>query len=261
MRQTTATLAPAPGHVVFVGAGPGDPELLTLRAARALAEADIVLHDRLVGEGVLALAGAQATLVETGKEGFGPSMLQEDITAMILAFARAGRNVIRLKSGDPGVFGRLDEETEALAEAGIAYTVVPGITAASAAAAEIGQSLTRRGRNGSLRILTGHDVSGFAEQDWKSLARGGEVAAIYMGKKAARFLQGRLMMHGAAPETPVTLVENASRADQRIRVATLADLPAAAEGLGGPAVILFGLAPRAANLSALPAVPDLKEAL
>lgn len=261
MRQPPHPKAPAPGHVTFVGAGPGDPELLTLRAARALAEADIVLHDRLVGAGILALAGLRATLVETGKEGFGPSMPQQDITAMILAFARAGRDVVRLKSGDPGIFGRLDEETEALAEAGVAFTIVPGITAASAAAAGIGQSLTRRGRNGSLRILTGHDMKGFAEQDWKGLARPGEVAAIYMGKRAARFLQGRLMMHGAVPETPVTLVENASRPDQRIRAANLATLPAAAEDLDGPAVILFGLAPRDVVHSAISEPTELKEAL
>ncbi len=246
-----AQIAPAsghvsPGHVNFVGAGPGDPDLLTLRAARLLDQADVILHDRLVGEGVLALAGKQATLIETGKEGFGPSMPQGDITAMILAFARAGRNVVRLKSGDPGIFGRLDEETEALAEAGIPYTVTPGITAASAGAASIGQSLTRRGRNGALRIVTGHDMEGFADQDWTGLARKGEVAAIYMGKKASRFVQGRLMMHGADPATPVTLIENASRADERVVAATLATLPAAAATLTGPAVILLGLAPRAA---------------
>ena len=245
------------GQVSFIGAGPGDPDLLTLKAAKALLSADVILHDRLVGDGILALAGPDATLIETGKTGFGPAMPQEDITAMILAFANAGRDVIRLKSGDPGVFGRLDEETDALTEAGISFTIVPGITAATAAAAEIGQSLTRRGRNGSLRILTGHDMKGFAEQDWRSLAAPGEVAAIYMAKKAARFVQGRLMMHGAAPDTPVTLVENASRADQSVRSTTLAALPETAQTLSGPAVILYGLAPR----QAIAALPTLKEAL
>lgn len=243
--------------VLFVGAGPGDPDLLTLRAARALAAADIVLHDRLVGPGVLALAGPQATLIAVGKEGFGPSTPQTEITALILAFARAGRRVLRLKGGDCGIFGRLDEETGPLAEAGIGYEIVPGITASVAAAAAIGQSLTRRGRNTGLRILTGHDAEGFADQDWRALAQPGQVAAIYMGKKAARFVQGRLMMHGGDPATEVTVVENASLPGQRVLPTTLSALPACLEDVAGPAVILLGLAPRAAAL----ALPELKEAL
>jgi siroheme synthase len=164
--------------------------------------------------------------------------------------------VVRLKGGDCGIFGRLDEEIDALDAAGVTWAILPGITSATAAAASIGQSLTRRGRNGSLRILTGHDVEGFAEHDWRALARDGEVAAIYMGKKAARFVQGRLLMHGALPSTPVTIVENASRPDQRVLQATLATLPAAADAATGPAVILYGLAPRRAAA----ALPTLKEA-
>lgn len=240
----------APGHVTFAGAGPGDPDLLTLGVARALAQADVILHDRLVSAAVLALAGPQAVLVETGKEGFGPGMAQQDITALILGFARAGRDVLRLKSGDAGIFGRLGEELDALEAAGIGFTVLPGITAASAAAATIGQSLTQRGRNADLRIITGHDMAGFAEQDWRALARPGAVAAIYMGKRAARFLQGRLLMHGADPATALSLVENASRPDQRVIATTLARLPADSAALTGPAVILLGLAPRAAALPA-----------
>lgn len=244
------------GHVTFVGAGPGAADLLTVRALRALEAADIVLHDRLVGAEVLALAGPRAVLIETGKEGFGPSVPQADINALLAGFAREGRDVIRLKSGDGGVFGRLDEEIGALEAAGIGFTVVPGITAAVAAAAELGRSLTRRGRNGALRILTGHDMQGFAEQDWRGLSRPGAVAAIYMGKRSARFLQGRLMMHGAAPDTPVTLVENASRPGQRILGATLATLPAAVAELAGPAVLLYGLSPRRAGAGLI----QLKEA-
>ena len=134
---------------------------------------------------------------------------------------------MRLKSGDPTVFGRLDEEIDALrGRRACLGVIVPGITAASAAVAGIGQSLTRRGRNAAVRLMTGHDMKGFAEQDWRALARPGEVAAIYMGKRAARFLQGRLLMHGADPETPVTVVENASRPDQRILATTLARLRA-----------------------------------
>jgi uroporphyrin-III C-methyltransferase len=237
---------PQRGRVTFVGAGPGDPDHLTLRAARALAEAEVVIHDRLVGPGVLALAAPGAVLVDVGKEGFGPSTPQAAIHALITGYALTGARVVRLKGGDCGIFGRLDEEIEALEAAGVCYSIVPGLTAASVAAAAIGQSLTKRGRNGALRIVTGHDVAGFAEQDWRGMARVGEVAAIYMGRKSARFLQGRLMMHGAAADTPVTIVENASRADQRVVAATLATLPEALADVSGPAVLLYGLAPRRA---------------
>ena len=156
--------------------------------------------------------------------------------------------MVRLKGGDPAVFGRLDEEIEALEAAGIRYGIVPGITAASAAAATIGQSLTRRGRNSAFRILTGHDVDGFAEHDWRELAKPGSTAAIYMGVKAATFLRGRLLMHGAAGATPVTAVENASRPDQRVIATTLIDLPKSLADAApdGPVVIFYGLAPRAA---------------
>lgn len=242
MRDTAQTI----GHVTLAGAGPGDPGQLTLAVAQALSRADLVLHDRLVSAEVLALAGPQAHLIETGKTGFGPTMAQDEITALMVKSARAGHAVLRLKSGDPGVFGRLSEEMDALEAAGIGYTVLPGITAAAAAAASLGQSLTERGRNRELRLITGHDAKGLAEQDWAALARPGAIAAIYMGKRAARFIQGRLLMYGAGPGTPVTLVENASRPDQRILSATLASLPAFAAQLDGPAVILLGLAPRAA---------------
>ncbi|MCV2882771.1 siroheme synthase CysG [Actibacterium sp. XHP0104] len=234
------------GHVDLVGAGPGDPELLTLKARKALDRADVVIHDRLAAPEILELARREALIIDAGKTGFGPSTPQEDINALMIEHARNGAHVVRLKAGDPGVFGRLDEELDALTEAGISWRIVPGITAASAAVAQIGQSLTKRGRNGAVRLLTGHDIKGFAEQDWRSLAREGEVAAIYMGKRSARFLQGRLMMHGADPLTQITVVENASRADSRVIATTLSDLPADIDGVDGPAVILLGLAPRAA---------------
>ena len=235
-----------PGHVALVGAGPGDPELLTRRAARALHEADVVIHDRLVTPEILELARREATMIDVGKTGFGPSWKQGDIDALMIEHAREGAQVVRLKSGDPSVFGRLDEETAALDAAGIAWSVVPGITAASAAAADIGVSLTRRGRNSALTVLTGHDVDGFAEQDWRRMAQPGQAAAIYMGKRASTFLRGRLLMFGAAPDTPVTVVFKASRGDRTIVGTTLLGLPEAVEG-DGPAVILFGLAPRAAE--------------
>jgi uroporphyrin-III C-methyltransferase/precorrin-2 dehydrogenase/sirohydrochlorin ferrochelatase len=237
------------GHVSFVGAGPGDPELLTLKARRALHEADVVIHDRLVTPEILELARREAEIIDMGKEGFGPSTPQEEIDDMIAAKALEGQHVVRLKSGDATIFGRLDEEIDACTRAGVAFTVVPGITSASAAVATIAQSLTRRGRNASVRFITGHDVKGYAEQDWRALAMPGEVAAIYMGKRSARFFQGRLLMHGASPATPMSVVENVSRPDQRVLATTLGALPddLSDANLNGPALILFGLAPRAAE--------------
>ncbi len=253
------------GHVDFVGAGPGDPELLTLRARKALDRADVVIHDRLIAPAILELARREARLIDAGKEGFGPSTPQAEINALIVRHAREGAHVVRLKSGDPGVFGRLDDEIEACEAAGVTYAVVPGITAAAAAAAQVGQSLTRRGRNAGVRLITGHDVKGFADHDWRALARQGEVAAIYMGKRAAHYLAGRLMMHGAAADVPVTVVENASRADTRVLATTLAELPQAldAAAMSGPAVILYGLAPREALAAAAAAAApagNLREA-
>ena len=237
------------GHVSFVGAGPGDPELLTMKARRALHEADVVIHDRLVTPEILELARREAEIIDMGKEGFGPSTPQDQIDAMIAAKALDGNHVVRLKSGDATIFGRLDEEMDACTRAGVGFTIIPGITSASAAVATIGQSLTKRGRNASVRFVTGHDVKGYAEQDWRALSEPGEVAAIYMGKRSARFLQGRMLMHGASPATPISIVENVSRPDQRILATTLATLPddLANAALDGPALMLFGLAPRAAE--------------
>ncbi len=237
------------GHVDFVSAGPGDPELMTLKARNLLDRADVVIHDRLVTPEILELARREAVIISVGKEGFGPSTAQEVIHALMVEHAGQGAHVVRLKGGDASVFGRLDEEIAALEGAGIPWQVVPGVTAASSAAASIGQSLTSRGRNHALRLVTAHDMHGYADQDWQGLAEPGAVTALYMGKRAARFVQGRLLMHGAAPDMPVTLVENASRADQQIVGATLATLPHMAATLDGPAVILLGLAPRAAQQS------------
>jgi len=236
--------APGAGRVDLVGAGPGDPELLTLKARKLLDRADVVIHDRLVPGAILELARREAILIAVGKEGFGPSTPQSEINRLMIEHAAQGAHVVRLKGGDPSVFGRLDEETEALDAAGIDWAVVPGITAASASAAALGQSLTRRGRNASARLVTGHDMQGYAEQDWQALARPGAVAAVYMGKRASRFIQGRMLMHGASPDTPVSVVENASRPDQRILRATLASLPQVVADLAGPAVLLLGIAPR-----------------
>ncbi|MGR3803507.1 siroheme synthase CysG [Marinibacterium profundimaris] len=239
----------APGHVAFVGAGPGDPELLTLKARKALDAADVVIYDRLVSGEILELARREAVMIDAGKEAYGPSTPQDQINQLITKHAGEGHQVVRLKSGDATVFGRLDEEIEACEAAGVSWHIVPGITSASAAVAGIGQSLTRRGRNASVRFLTGHDMKGFAEQEWSDLAKPGQVAAIYMGKRATRFVQGRLLIHGADRATPVTFVENASRVDQRVvssTIGTMADDLAKAD-LTGPALTFLGLAPRAAQ--------------
>ncbi len=240
------------GSVDLVGAGPGDPELLTLKARNALDKADVVIHDRLVTGEILELARREAIIIDAGKEGFGKSIAQADIDALIVQHALDGHHVVRLKAGDPTVFGRLDEEIEAIEAHDIPYSIIPGITAASAAVANIGQSLTKRHRNSSVRLITGHDTKGYADHDWKALAQPGEVAAIYMGKKSARFIQGRLLMHGADPATPVTIIENVSRADQQIIATTLAELePTLTQAdLKGPAITLYGFSPRDAATQA-----------
>ena len=226
---------------------------MTLKARQAIDKADVIIHDRLVTADILELARREATIIDAGKEGFATSMAQSDIDALIVEHASNGAHVVRLKAGDPTVFGRLDEEMEAVTAAGISYQIIPGITAASAAAANIGQSLTKRGRNSEVRLITGHDTKGYADHDWKALAADGEVVAIYMGKKSARFVQGRLLMHGAKPDTPVTIIENVSRADQRIIACTLGTLePTMSDAnLTGPALTLLGLAPRDAAYAKL----------
>lgn len=237
---------PLVGKVFIVGAGPGDPDLLTRKALKVLDEADVVIHDRLVGPLVLELARREAIRIETGKKGFGPSWKQEDINALMIKHALEGARIVRLKSGDASVFGRLDEEMEALDSAGIPFEVVPGITTASAAAAEMNVSLTKRNRNSAFQILTAQDIKGFADHDWRTLARTGSVAAIYMGLKSAHFLAGRLMMHGADGEMPITIVQNVSRPDQKMVVSSIYELVSDAERLedDGPSILMLGLEPR-----------------
>jgi uroporphyrin-III C-methyltransferase/precorrin-2 dehydrogenase/sirohydrochlorin ferrochelatase len=237
------------GRVILVGGGPGDPELLTLKARRVLHEADVVLYDRLVDPRILELARREAELIEVGKTPGGPAWKQDDINAAMIEHARAGAVVVRLKSGDPMVFGRADEELDALDAAGVAWEVVPGITSASAAAASSGRSLTRRGRNQAITFVTAHEAQGYAEHDWRALAQPGNAIAIYMGLRASRFVQGGLMLHGASPETPVTVIENASRPEEKRVSATLGDMceQIGEAGITGPAIIFIGLPARRAQ--------------
>lgn len=238
------------GHVWLVGAGPGDPELLTLKARNRLHEADIVLYDRLTDPRILELARREAILIETGKSAGKPGWSQDAINAAMIEHARNGHQVVRLKSGDPLIFGRADEEMDALENADVKFDVIPGITSAIAAAAQAKISLTRRGRNSDIRFMTAHDTDGYAEQDWRALASGNTAAAVYMGVKAARFLQGRMILHGADPAMPVTIVEKISRPDEKRVDSTLSDFVVAMadEGIEGPAILLVGLAARDAEI-------------
>ena len=238
--------SPKAGFVHLIGAGPGDPDLLTVKAQKLIRSADVLIHDRLVSGDILELARREADFIEVGKSPYGKSWSQDDINAVMVEHASRGARVVRLKSGDPGIYGRLDEEMDALDAAGIGFDIVPGITSAAAAASDIKVSLTRRHRNSSLRFLTGHDINGFADHDWVSLGRPGSVAAIYMGVRAAGFMQSRLLAHGADAATPVTAVENASRSSRKIVSATLGSLSDALEqgGIKGPTIIFLDLAPR-----------------
>lgn len=230
------------GHVSLVGAGPGKAELLTLGARQKLHSADVIVYDRLVSQDVLDLARREAEYIYVGKEPGGMSTSQTDINAIIVGKAKSGLTVVRLKSGDPLIFGRADEEIDALEAANISYDIVPGITAAVAAASQIGASLTTRGHNKAVSFLTGHDAKGFAEHDWKGLSSSGARAAIYMGVGASRFIQGRLLLHGASAELPVTVVENVSRPNQTTLSTTLGRLAQDIEssGIKGPAILLVG---------------------
>jgi len=246
----------AAGKVLLVGAGPGDPDMLTTAARRALHAADVIVYDRLVSDGVMELGRREAEYIYVGKTPGEPSIKQDAINAILIEKASEGLSIVRLKSGDPLIFGRADEEIDALQAEGIPVQIIPGITSAAAAAAAINASLTTRGTNKAISLLTGHDAKGFAEQDWTSLAQPGGRAAVYMGVGAARFIQGRLLLHGAAGERPVTVVENASRPTQIITYTTLQNLPddIAAAGIKGPAILLIGYAERKINTKARVAI-------
>ncbi len=232
------------GSVALVGAGPGDPDLLTLKAVRALQAADVIVYDRLVGPRVLELARRDAERIAVGKSPGGPSVPQSEIDALLVDQARAGRRVVRLKGGDPLVFGRAAEELAALRAAGVPVEVVPGITAAAGCAAAIALPLTTRERTRSLTLLTGSAVDGPAEHDWADLARPGRAFAVYMGVRTAGHIERRLRAAGIDPATPVTVVENGTRPEQRVidgRIDGLADL-IDAHRVRGPAIIFVGLA-------------------
>ena len=234
------------GSVVLVGAGPGDPELLTLKAVRALQSADVVLYDDLVLPGSVNLARREALRLNVGKRGYKPSCTQEDITAMLVSLAREGKRVVRLKGGDPMIFGRAGEEIAALKAAGVDVEVIPGVTAASAAAASLQVSLTERAVARRLQFITAHARDGKLPEDldWRALADEGATTAVYMGLKTLPPLVARLLAEGLAPDTPAVIVERASWESERRIASTLLDLPAtaASSGLVGPCLVLIGRA-------------------
>jgi len=240
-RLDAAGGAPARGSVALVGAGPGDPGLLTLAALRALGTADVILHDRLVGAEVLALARRDAELIDVGKAQ-GHAAAQARIHALLLEHARAGRRVVRLKGGDPFVFGRGGEELEFLRAHGIAYEVVPGVTAALACAAYAGVPLTHRHHAQSVRFVTAHCKDSLDTLDWRALAAERQTLAVYMGVAGLDAVRDRLLAHGRDPETPFALVENGTRRDQRVVTGTLAALPHAARrhAVRAPALLILG---------------------
>jgi uroporphyrin-III C-methyltransferase/precorrin-2 dehydrogenase/sirohydrochlorin ferrochelatase len=234
----------AKGQVVIVGGGPGDSELLTLKAVRALQSADVILFDDLISPAVLELARREAQRINVGKRGHGPSVGQADISALLVSLGLAGKKVVRLKGGDPAIFGRTNEETAAARAAGIECAIIPGITAALAAAAALGVSLSERDRARRIQFITAHAADGSLPErlDWPALVDPGATTAVYMGVKTLPALARRLLEEGLDPATPAVMIENASLQEERRFVASLADMPAliAAAAPTGPCMLLYG---------------------
>ncbi|TYR29579.1 uroporphyrinogen-III C-methyltransferase [Mesorhizobium microcysteis] len=239
----------AGGHVALVGAGPGSEDLITLRAHRLLMEADVIVHDALVPDAVIALGRRDAERISAGKRKGCHSKTQKEINDLLVELGRAGKRVVRLKSGDPLVFGRAGEEMAALRAAGISYEIVPGVTAAFAAAADFELPLTLRGVSSSMVFTTGHDLKGKTLPDWAQLAIDGATVAVYMGRSNAADVAGRLADAGLSPDTAVAVVENASLGHKRLFHGTLADLPLLQDrnDLIGPVMTIIGDAVAGAN--------------
>jgi len=242
---TTAT----PGKVWLVGAGPGDPELLTLKAARLIAAAEVIVHDGLVSADILAMAAPGARLIDVAKRKSRHTLPQDDINRLLVAFARQGLDVVRLKGGDPFIFGRGGEELEECRASGIGCEVVPGVTAALAASAAAGAPLTHRGLAQAVTFVTGHAAHGEPDLDWDHLARANHTVVIYMGLSTAALIADRLTAAGRAAATPALIVVNASRADEARYSTTLGKLADTAEGLSGPALLIVGEAMGLASAS------------
>jgi uroporphyrin-III C-methyltransferase len=229
------------GTVYLVGAGPGDPDLLTLRAARLIMQADLIVHDGLVGEDILAMAGPKTRLVSVAKRRSRHTMAQDAINALLVAEAKAGKDVVRLKGGDPFVFGRGGEEAEACRAAGVTVEVVPGISSALGAAAAAQIPLTHRASASAVSFVAGQ-CKGLTEQDWSGLAGKGRTLVIFMGLASAPLIAEKLMADGLSPAMPVAVIENATRRDMRVLRSPLAGLAdiVARERVKSPALIIVG---------------------
>lgn len=229
------------GTIYLVGAGPGDPDLLTLRAARLIEDAKLIVHDGLVDGAVLAMARKDATLVSVAKTRSKHTLPQDDINALLVREALAGRDVVRLKGGDPFVFGRGGEEMEAAQAAGVRVEVVPGISAANGAAAASGIALTHR-EDASIVSFVAGQCKGLSDQDWAGLAGKGRTLVIYMGVKTSGQIAEKLMEDGLAPDMPVAVIEKACREDMRVLRGPLAGLPdlVERETVRSPALIVIG---------------------
>lgn len=236
-------LSSAGGFVWLVGAGPGAVDLITMRGRKALSQADVVLHDDLANPELLQICPAGCEFVYVGKRAGQHSAPQDEINRLLIAHARAGRRVVRLKGGDPTVFGRLGEELQALRSAGIAFEVVPGVTAACAAAAAAGVSLTQRGLASAAVLVTGHECAGKAGPalDREALAQPGATLCVYMGTRSLGALAAQLLSGGHAPDTPLLIVSHASLPSQTIRTGTLETAGELARDITDtPALIIIG---------------------
>jgi uroporphyrin-III C-methyltransferase / precorrin-2 dehydrogenase / sirohydrochlorin ferrochelatase len=239
------------GSVTLVGAGPGDPELLTLRAVRALQDADVILIDNLVAPAILDFARREARKMMVGKSGYGPSCRQDEINAMMISLAKSGKRVVRLKGGDPMIFGRAGEEIAACQAAGIPVEVVPGITTAQAAASRLGVSLTQRELARRVQYITAHGANGRlpSDIDWRSVADPSTTTVVYMPKRTLAELAVSALAHGVAPDTPAIAVASATRPDEQVITATIATIAAklADAAPAGPVIVMIGHALGAAQ--------------
>jgi uroporphyrin-III C-methyltransferase/precorrin-2 dehydrogenase/sirohydrochlorin ferrochelatase len=233
---------PLDGKVYLVGAGPGDPELLTLRAVRLLERADVVVYDHLVSSAVLDFVSPAAERIYAGKRRNEHTMRQEQINALLVKLAQQGKQVVRLKGGDPFIFGRGGEELQTLAAQGVAFEVVPGVTAASGVSSYAGIPLTHRDYAQSCIFVTGHLKDGTADLDWPSLVRPRQTVVIYMGLGGLPEICRQMMLHGASPNLPIAVVQDGSIATQKVVTGTLADMPerVARAKLKSPCLTLIG---------------------